>query len=148
MIKAIDIIYANLKFTHKVHEKQAELLSFGSIIIRIVLLLSLIGSLGLQLLQLLPEYANANLNRVAILVTLAGVGLSFYQLTFNYDKLLELHRNTAKDLLAIRNRITVAMDKPVSQQDLNKFVEDLNQIYKRAPQTGWLAKIIANKYND
>jgi hypothetical protein len=143
-MKASDRIFDNLDFTHKMHEKQAELMSFGSIALRVLLLCSLLLSLGIQMLQ---PVANSNFeawNVVSILSTLLGVGLSFYQLNFNYDKLLDLHRVTAKKLLNVKNRMIVAREGSVSQKQLDAFVQELNLIYESAPQTGWLAKKFVN----
>lgn len=144
-MKAIDRIFENLDFTHKMHERQAELMSFGSVAIRVLLLGSLLLSLGIQMFQSISPTGFSSWNVVGIIATLLGVGLSFYQLNFNYDKLLDLHRVTAKNLLSVKNRMIVARDRDVSQEQLNKFVEELNPIYASAPQTGWLAKKLVNK---
>ena len=145
MMKASDRIFDNLDFTHKMHEKQAELMSFGSIIIRVLLLSSLLLSLGIQMFQPVAGSGFSFLSIISILSTLLGVGLSFYQLNFNYDKLLDLHRVTAKKLLNVKNSMIVAREGNISQKQLDEFVQKLNPIYESAPQTGWLAKKLVNR---
>lgn len=144
-MKASDRIFDNLDFTHKMHEKQAELMSLGSIALRVLLLSSLLLSLGIQMLQPTTSSGFGMWNTISILSTLLGVGLSFYQLNFNYDKLLDLHRVTAKKLLNVKNRMIVVREGGISQKQLDEFVQELNPIYESAPQTGWLAKKLVNK---
>lgn len=144
-MKASDRIFDNLDFTHKMHEKQAELMSLGSTVIRVLLLSSLLVSLGIQMFQPATSSGFGMWNIIGILSTLLGVGLSFYQLNFNYDKLLDLHRVTAKKLLNVKNRMIVAREGNISQKQLDDFVQELNPIYESAPQTGWLAKKLVNK---
>lgn len=144
-MKASDRIFDNLDFTHKMHEKQAELMSLGSIAVRVLLLSSLLLSLGIQMLQPTTGSGFGVWNIISILSTLLGVGLSFYQLNFNYDKLLDLHRITAKKLLNVKNRMIVAREDDITQSQLDEFVLELNPIYESAPQTGWLAKKLVNK---
>lgn len=137
-------IFENLAFTHKVHEKQAELMSLGSQILRILILTSLLFSLWVQLVQLIPNFSTGSLTTLGIISTIVGIGLAFYQLNFNYDKLLDSHREAAKDLLEVKNKMIVAMDNGMTKAELNAFVDELNPIYRRAPQTGWLANILAS----
>lgn len=144
-MKASDRIFDNLDFTHKMHEKQAELMSLGSIAVRVLLLSSLLLSLGIQMLQTTTGSGFGIWNITSILSTLLGVGLSFYQLNFNYDKLLDLHRVTAKKLLSVKNRMIVAREDDITQSQLDEFILELNPIYESAPQTGWLAKKLVNK---
>ncbi len=144
-MKASDRIFDNLDFTHKMHEKQAELMSLGSIAVRVLLLSSLLLSLGIQMLQPTTGSGFGIWNITSILSTLLGVGLSFYQLNFNYDKLLDLHRVTAKKLLNVKNRMIVAREDDITQSQLDEFVLELNPIYESAPQTGWLAKKLVNR---
>ena len=143
-MKAVKTIYENLAFTHKVHEKQAELMSIGSKVLRLLILVSLLFSLGVQLAPLVPGFNTTTLTILGVISTIIGIGISFYQLNFNYDKLLDAHREMAKELLAVKNRMIVAMDETMSRTELENFVNELNPIYQRAPQTGWLAKIMAN----
>lgn len=144
-MKAADKIYDNLDFTHKMHEKQAELMSIGSIVVRVLLLSSLLLSLGIQMFQQ-PTSAGMNAwSVVSIVSTLFGVGLSFYQLNFNYDKLLDLHRVTAKGLLGVKNRMMVAIEAGIGKEELNQFVDELEPLYTSAPQTGRIAKWLVNK---
>ena len=140
---AVKKIYDNLAFTHKVHEKQAEIMSLGSQVLRMLILASLLFSLWVQLVQLIPDYDAGSLINLGIISTIVGIGLAFYQLNFNYDKLLDSHREAAKDLLEVKNKMIVAMDNGMTQVELDAFVDQLNPIYRRAPQTGWLANIMA-----
>lgn len=120
-------------------------MSLGSIAIRVLLLSSLLLSLGIQMLQ--PDTGSDSRvwGTISILSTLLGVGLSFYQLNFNYDKLLDLHRVTTKKLLNVKNRMIVACESDITQSQLDEFVLELNEVYENAPQTGWLAKRLVNK---
>ena len=142
---AAKTIFENLAFSHKVHEKQAELMSFGSKILRLLILGSLLFSLAVQLIPLIPDASSTSLTVLGIIATIIGIGLSFYQLNFDYDKLLDSHRELAKELLAVKNRMIVAMDGGITKSELEAFVDELNPIYQRAPQTGWLANKMASK---
>lgn len=142
---AAKTIYDNLAFTHKVHEKQAELMAWGSKALRLLILASLLFSLGVQLAPLIPGASSSTLTVLGVISTIIGIGLSFYQLNFNYDKLLDAHREIAKELLAVKNRMIIAMDGTISKSDLEDFVNEVNPIYQRAPQTGWLANAMASK---
>jgi len=137
-------IFVNLSFTHKVHEKSAELMALGSKIMRLLVLVSLLFSLAVQLAQLIPDITSTSLTFWGIVAAIVGIGLSFYQLSFNYDKQLDAHRETAKDLLGLKNRMIVSMDTAITKTELEVFVDEVNAIYRRAPQTGWLANSLAS----
>jgi hypothetical protein len=138
-------LFDNLASTHKVHEKQCEVLSWTSAALRVVSVAGVVAVLLLQFWQIL-EPTNTQITRKSILVTVFEVGLLVFQLNFNYDKLLDQHRNTAKKALAVKNRLLVYMNGPkISEARLNEFAEEINDLYSSAPQTGIIAKFLANR---
>lgn len=144
-MKAVDRIFDNLEFTHKIHEKQCELMATGSIITRLVSVGLISMILLLQFIQLLPNKNSDEITVATIILTVIEVGVAFYQLSFNYDKLLDQHRSTAKSLLRIKNEMIVDMDGELDKPVLKSYVNELNKIYNDAPQTGWMAKFLVNK---
>lgn len=145
MKDATKIIYDNLRFTHKVHEKQCELLSLGAFLIRIFSVLLICTVLFLQFWQIIDTRHGQILTILSIIFTVVEVGVAFFQLNFNYDKLLDQHRTTAKSLLSIKNRLIVAKAGRIGQEQLDEFVAELNEIYGGAPQTNRIAKFLANR---
>jgi dipeptide/tripeptide permease len=138
-------LFDNLHFTHKVHEKQCEVLSVSSIALRIISVAGVVIVLLLQFWQIL-EPANTQLTRRSIVVTVFEVGLLVFQLSFNYDNLLDQHRNSAKKALAIKNRLLVYMSASnMTETKLNEFADEINDLYFSAPQTGAIAKYLANR---
>jgi hypothetical protein len=119
-------------------------MNLSNIIARALSGVLIVVVLGLQLWQLLPDTDTATLNRFSIAFTILEVGLVFFQLSFNYDKLWEQHRTSAKNMLVVKNRLLVAMSAPLARKELDSFVDEINQLYLDAPQTGWLAKFLAN----
>jgi hypothetical protein len=137
-------IYDNLSFTHKTYEKQCEVLSIASICLRAVSVTLVVAVLMLQFWQLLYPSGSKTLTLISLALLVIEVGVAFFQLNFNYDKLLDQHRNTAKNLLSIKNRMIVDMQTMTSQQ-LSAYVTELNVVYFNAPQTGELARLLANR---
>jgi hypothetical protein len=138
-------VYDNLAFTHKVHEKQCEILSVASIVLRLVSVSLIVAVLFLQFWQFANPQTNRTLLVWSIILTVAEVGVAFFQLNFNYDKLLDQHRGTAKNCLLLKNRLLVAKSNHISSNELMKYVDEANKIYEAAPQTGQLAKWMANR---
>jgi len=138
-------VYDNLAFTHKVHEKQCEILSIASIIIRLLSVSLIVAVLFLQFWQFANTQTDRTLLVWSIILTVAEVGVAFFQLNFNYDKLLDQHRGTAKNCLLLKNRLLVAKSNPMTSNELMKYVDEANKIYEAAPQTGQLAKWMANR---
>ena len=141
-------VYDNLAFTHKVHEKQCEVLSYASIIVRLLSVTLIVSVLFLQFWQFANPQTNRTLLTWSIVLTVLEVGLAFFQLNFNYDKLLDQHRGTAKSCLLLKNRLLVGKTSAISSKQLMEYVEEANQIYAAAPQTGQLAKWMANRSKD
>jgi len=145
MKEATNKIYDNLHFTHKIHEKQCELLSLGTLVLRLLSVILICGVLFLQFWQLIDTGHERTLVAWSIVLTVAEVGLVFFQLNFNYDKLLDQHRTTAKSLLIVKNRLIVAKASGITQKLLGSFVDELNEIYSAAPQTNRLAKWLVHR---
>lgn len=145
MKEATKTIYENLKFTHKVHEKQCELLALGAFLIRIVSVLLICVVLFLQFWQIIDTGHSQLITIWSIIFTVIEVGVAFFQLNFNYDNLLDQHRTVAKSLLSIKNRFIVSKASSMSQKQLDSFVAEINEIYSGAPQTNKLAKWMANR---
>ncbi|MEX2014823.1 MAG: SLATT domain-containing protein [Candidatus Saccharimonadales bacterium] len=142
--KTTEKLYKNLNFTHRVHEKQCELLSLGTFIIRLVSVILICTILFLQFWQLLNT-PTGTLMVWSVALTVIEVGVTFFQLNFNYDKLLDQHRNTAKSLLAVKNHFIIAMTDNITKKQLEEYVDEFNEIYSNAPQTNKIAKWLANR---
>lgn len=142
---AVEQLFQNLNFTHKVHEKECEALFWASNFLKIVGVFNVVTVLLLQFLQI--RYGSSViLMDWSIYLTVLEVGLLIYQLNFNYEKQYELHRSTAKQALAIKNRLLVYKNTSrFSEDGMDKFVEEINTLYSFAPQTGKIAKFLANK---
>lgn len=140
---SVDKIYKNLWYTHKVHEKQCIILSIGSLAIRLLSVAIIVTVLLLQFIQALDN-TNNSLTFPSIMLTVLEVGLSFFILNFNYDKLLEQHRSSAKQLVRIKNKMIVAQSKGITAKELNEIANELSSIYFNAPQTGIIASVLAN----
>lgn len=145
MRQATDTIYDNLRFTHRVYEKQCELLSLGAFITRLVSVVLICAVLFLQFLQFIDTNHSSSITVWAIILTVLEVGVAFFQLNFNYDKLLDQHRATAKNLLTVKNRLIVAMTEKLTKPQLELYVDELNDLYTSAPQTNRLAKWLTNR---
>lgn len=142
---AAEKLYENLDFTHRVHEKQCELLSVGAFLVRIISVVLICVVLLLQFWQIIDTTHSQTIAVWSIIFTVIEVGVAFFQLNFNYDNLLDQHRNTAKNLLSVKNHFIVARTGKVDQHQLDQFVNELNDIYRGAPQTNRLAKWMANR---
>ena len=140
-----ETIYNNLAFTHKVHEKQCEILSYASIVLRLLSVTLIVLVLFLQFWQAAFPQNSKTLMIWSIALTVAEVGVAFFQLNFNYDKLLDQHRATAKSCLSLRNRLMVAKINKLTATQLTGYVDEANKIYDAAPQTGKVAKWLADR---
>ncbi len=144
MKKSVETLFDNLSYTHKVHEKQCEVFSAASVAMRIISVVLLVVILLLQFSQLLTDGESTLLIRISVGLTLLEVGLAFFQLNFNFEKLLDQHRTTAKKALAIKNRLLI--DKAtITKAKLDQYVREINELYESAPQTGRIAKWITEK---
>lgn len=145
MKEATAEILNNLRYTHKMHEKQCEIMSFATLLLRIINVVFICAILALQFWQIMDINHTAIIVTLSIIFTVLEVGLAFYQLNFNYDKLLDQHRTTAKMLLSAKNNMIVACAEKVNKAQLESLVYELNEIYAAAPQTGRFAKWLVER---
>lgn len=142
--EVIEKLSCNLNFTHKVHEKECEVLFFFNNLLKMVSVANIVAVLLLQFLQLIND--SLKLTNWSIYLTVFEVGLLSYQLSFNYEKMFEQHRNIAKRCLSIKNRLLLYRSNPKPiDKEVSIFIDEINELYAEAPQTGKLAKLLANR---
>lgn len=150
-LAALDDLYQNLRFTQKVHEKESYLSKLSSTLLKLINigLISLI--LLLQFLQL--RYVNRDYTNLSIIFAVIEVGIQAFQLSFNFETRHDQHRVAAKRAVELKNQLRVlkadaAQSKRITPQLIDRrdgIVEGINELYKSAPQTGFLARKLAEK---
>ena len=142
--------YGRVCYSHKVHEKQAELLSNRIGWLRGCQVASTVLATSSAVVVILGD------NRFASVLTAVFAAIALLleisALRFSFDEMLERHRRTAIALWVARERLinlmTDAMDYTISI-DAFKSVRDevtkqLENIYSSAPQTGPKALAMAS----
>lgn len=134
--------FANTVFTHKVQEVAAEVQERKSNWIKIINII--IVSFILILLSFQVFYQNK------IFISFIGAGLAIgevifliVQLTFNFDKRMDLHKKTAIKYMALRDSylslITDIMNGSIDSDNIinkrEKLKEEYKSICESAPQT-------------
>lgn len=148
-------IYSNLVWTHKIHEKQAEIyewrvISFKTLIILTTLLVVIVLSMPDKLIFGSHEI---DLKCIEIILALIDLFLILYEWGFKPEAKLQLHRITAKQLLPYRNRFSLLLsDKKnnlISDENFmevrDEIIGKVDEIYMLAPQTSKKAVKLAEK---
>ena len=148
-IAALDMLYRNLRFTQLVHEGEAYLSKLTSTLLKIVNIGLIASILLLQLLQ--SSRSSRDFTGASIALAVVGVALQAFQLSFNFENKHNLHRETAKNAVSLKNSLLLLKadlqssarmtDELLARRD--GTVEEINSLYTSAPQTGWLAKLVA-----
>lgn len=142
--------FGNVVYTHKTHEKAAEICIFKSRWIKRinVVLLALTSGTAVSSIFVGQIYSIVT----AVLSTLA-LFFVVYQLSFNFEGKAKEHKMSAKELWLIREKyqylIADIMNENYSLKDLvekrDLFQEKLYEILQRAPQTDHKAYSKARK---
>lgn len=133
--------FGRVVYSHKTHEKDAEIVNFQAIITKwINIFLTVLTSGTLISTIVTNEIILAYLGAVFAALTL---GFTIFQLSFNPEAKAEKHRQTAKELWYIREKYVNLIADIVNNQigddviktQRNEIIEELKLIYKFAPIT-------------
>lgn len=133
--------FGKVAYTHKTHEKDAEILSRQSIQVKWVnIILTTLTSGTLISTIITSEASLSYIGSILSAITLAFV---VFQLSFNPEANAEKHRQLAKELWYVRERYVSLIadilggklneDTIVSRR--NQLIDELKWIYKFAPNT-------------
>lgn len=143
-IQVIRESFGRVVYTHKTHEKAREIATDNAARIKRwnVILTALTATSVLATL-----IADQNmLKLVTAILSAVALGFSVYQLSFNPEKEAQLHRQTAKELIGIRDRYIHLLvdikgglpdDEILKRRD--RLVEDTKRLYDFAPDTTYKA---------
>ena len=133
--------FGRVAYSHKTHEKAAEIESRHSVIVKwanIVLITITSGSLLTTIVtnQVLLAYLGA-------LLSVATLAFTIFQLSFNPEEKAAKHRQLAKELWYVRERYVNLIADMTSGQagsetivvQRDRLIEELKLIYKFAPVT-------------
>lgn len=136
--------FGRVCYSHKTHEKDAEIQIGHSIIVKwinIVLISITTGSL------LSTIFANKNLIFVGAIFSSITLGFSIFQISFDPEKKATKHKQVANSLWLIREKYINLMadiinsqikkDEIVKKRD--NLINELDLIYKSAPSTSSVA---------
>jgi len=144
-------IYGRVVYTHKTHEKCADLLKDRSDCIKFIeISLSALTTTSI-LVVLFGD--GAIFQFIAALFSTALLGLTLYSKDFNLLAIAEKHKLAALDILEIREKLlSLLVDIRVGNQDIESYQQkrdDLNQqlinSYRGAPKTISKAYAMASK---
>jgi len=149
-LAAIKESFGKVVYTHKTHEKDAEIQGeYANRLkwINLILLAATFGGLGSNLLWPTKLYMWSGF----IAATFA-LGVAVFELSFNPEEAAERHRLAAKELWGIRERYTNLIadikSESTSPTDLNlkrdQLINELAVIYKFAPATSSKAYQLAS----
>ncbi|MCH4242454.1 MAG: DUF4231 domain-containing protein [Prevotella sp.] len=151
----VENAYARVTWSHKIQEKQADIYQREYKFLRITdIAASAMTAAGIMTVLFVDQ---TWIKLVSAIVSFASVFISLYLNYFDLSKLTKLHKETANQLLAIRNKIEILLteiriENRSSQEiidDYKKTIETLNDIYKNAPQTTDKAeKLARNALNE
>lgn len=144
-LTVVTTLYADVVWTHKIHEKQAEIyINRNAILQRADILSSSItcASVGTLLLGWLAEYQTA-VNVITALSSFATTALTLFLKCFDYARLAAQHKSFATRFLGVRNRLRQIICELKSQSrplkeirsDLATLNNELQHLYELAPQT-------------
>ncbi len=143
--KSLISIYENLAYTHKVHEYEAYLSKLVVTTIRILSILMLSTALALQYLD--AKFQTRDYTSISISLTVISVLMQVFQLSFGFESKHDVHRSTAKSAVAIKNKMKIFIDEISlhTTDERDAIIEEINAVYETAPQTGMIAKLLADK---
>lgn len=133
--------FGKVAYTHKTHEKDAEILSSRATKIKWTNIALTTLTSGTLISTIITNKATLGyISAVFSAVTLAFV---IFQLSFNPEEAAEKHRQAAKELWYVRERyvnlIADIMSEQISEETIisrrNQLIEELKLIYKFAPIT-------------
>lgn len=152
--RALKDLYKNLRFTQIVHEKEAYVSKLSSTIVKLINigLISLI--LLFQFLQL--RYSHQDFTVISIVFAVIEVAIQAFQLSFNFENKHDQHRTAAKRAAELKNILKVHIGDVSAATSMtiglrstrDEIIVDINQLYKSAPQTGFIAKKLAKRQYD
>lgn len=133
--------YAGVVWTHKIHEKQADIyikrfnwIENASIFITAITSCSIIAVIFTD-----PVWVKG----VSAFLSFCAIAITCYSKSYNFYKLFILHKATANKLLAVRERYKMLLTEIKLQNDSvdqliyehKKLVEETMVIYSNAPST-------------
>ena len=145
-------IYGRVIYTHKTHEKCAELLENRSVCLKwLEIILSALTTTSI--LGVVFGDDSTVFQFVATLFSTALLALTLYSKDFNLSQLAERHKHAALNILEIREELlSLLVDLRIGNQDMDdlqnkrdKLLDKLVQSYKGAPNTNWKAYTMASK---
>lgn len=150
-LQVIRDAFGRVTYTHKTHEKAAELNYRSDKIgkwVNVVLTSLIFGCLSVSIVA--DEVIYLYISGVLSALT---AGFMIFFLSFNPSEKAERHRSTAKELWLVRekyiNLIADIIDKRLSEDEIGEvrdsLVKNLNLIYKFAPNTDAKAYTAARK---
>ncbi len=133
--------YANVVWSHKIQEKQADIFSNRYKVLTTIEIIAVsLTSVGiLSIIFTDPVW----LRLVAALISVVSLFLCIYLRSFDLQKMISDHKETANKLLSARNKLQVLLLKiRMEIEEVNNLLEDyeclvneINDIYKNAPVT-------------
>lgn len=144
-------IYGRVIYTHKTHEKCAELLETRSTRIK---WLEIILSASTTTSILGVVFGDGIFFQfIAALFSTALLALTLYSKDFNLSQLAERHKHAALNILEIREELlSLLVDLRIGNKDIDDLqkkrdilLTKLVQSYKGAPNTNWKAYALASK---
>lgn len=141
-VKLICHSYMGIVWTHKIHEKQADIYTRTKNTINIIKIVS--SSLtAAGLLSIVFASDETWLKLFAAILSFITLSLEALSKSFDYDSLIQTHKNTAALLLELRDKYQLLIlqakqdDANISliNSDYQKAERKKHEIYKTAPRT-------------
>ena len=133
--------YMSVVWSHKIQEKQADILTKHYKRLEIIRVsCGALTSAGLISLIFMDQFA---IKIVSTIISFISTLISMLFRSFDTQKSITNHKNAANELLGIRNRLQLLLvdikvgnkDKPELMKIYTNLVEQLDNIYRTAPNT-------------
>ena len=141
-IKLICHSYMGIVWTHKIHEKQADIYTKTKNTINIIKIVS--SSLtAAGLLSVVFASDEIWLKLIAAILSFITLSIETLSKSFDYDSLIQTHKNTAALLLELRDKYQLLIlqakqddaDLSLIKSDYQKIERKKHEVYKTAPRT-------------
>ena len=139
-------IYGRVIYTHKTHEKCADICNFWQSCVKFLQIILSVLTSAFAGSGVISNVLGKNNNFIIILsaiTALMSLGLSLYVKNYDIGGLAQKHANTALELWNIREKyLSLLVDIRLNNKTIDKLIicrenlqTELNNIYKKAPRS-------------
>ena len=140
-LQVIREAFGRVAYSHKTHEKTAEIADFHSSSVKVVNIVLTTATSSTLLATLITD--QVILGYISAIISALTLGFIIFQLSFKPEEKAEKHRQAAKELWRIRekymNLIADIMNETISNETIihrrDQLMEELRMVYQFSPAT-------------